>query len=213
MAILPIHLLGSPVLREHATDVTDFDDALRAFVADMFETMDLAMGVGLAANQVGRATRVAVIDADDHRFVMINPTVTNATGSASADEGCLSIPEAFAEVTRPERIALSAFDEHGAPFSLELDGLAKATAPPHPRKRSSSVPTWTAKSPTCEFPERADIPVISPRPIRPKSSGIATRCTSTRSRRMAAWTPSTCLDHARCRGVGAGRHLAIPGWS
>jgi peptide deformylase len=124
MAVLPIHLLGSPVLREHAAEVTVFDDALRAFVADMFETMDIAMGVGLAANQVGRATRVAVIDADDHRFAMINPTVTNATGSASADEGCLSIPEAFAEVTRPERITLHAFDEHGAPFTLELDGLA-----------------------------------------------------------------------------------------
>lgn len=124
MAVLPIHLLGSPVLREPATEVAVFDDALRQFVADMFETMDVAMGVGLAANQVGRATRVAVIDADEHRFVMINPVITASSGSEAADEGCLSIPEAYAEVTRPERVTLQAFDEHGAQFTLELDGLA-----------------------------------------------------------------------------------------
>ncbi len=124
MAILPIHLLGSSVLRESATEVSAFDDALRAFVADMFDTMDVAMGVGLAANQVGRAVRAAVIDADDHRFVMVNPRVVAHSGSAGAEEGCLSIPEAFAEVTRPERITLEAHDEHGAPFRLELEGLA-----------------------------------------------------------------------------------------
>lgn len=123
MAILPIHLLGSPVLRESAAEITDFDDALRAFVADMFDTMDVAMGVGLAANQVGRAIRVAVIDADEHRFAMVNPRVVEHAGSAVAEEGCLSIPEAFAEVTRPERITLEAHDEHGAPFRLELEGL------------------------------------------------------------------------------------------
>ncbi|MDX2208131.1 MAG: peptide deformylase [Gemmatimonadales bacterium] len=124
MAILPIHLLGSPVLREPAAAVAEFDDSLRAFVADLYDTMDVAMGVGLAANQVGRAVRVAVIDADDHRFAMVNPQVVAKSGSAAAEEGCLSIPDAFAEVTRPERITLEAHDEHGAPFRLELEGLA-----------------------------------------------------------------------------------------
>lgn len=123
MAVVPIHLLGSAVLRQPAAPVTAFDDDLRAFVADLYETMDAAMGVGLAANQVGRAVRVAVIDADDHRFAMVNPRLVASAGSASAEEGCLSIPDAFAEVTRPERVTLEAEDEHGTTFRLELEGL------------------------------------------------------------------------------------------
>ena len=124
MAILPIHILGSAVLREEAAPVTEFDDELRTLVADMFETMDTALGVGLAANQIGVARRVAVIDADDHRFVMINPRIIdNSKASASADEGCLSIPDLYAEVTRAEQVVLEAEDEHGATFRLELSGL------------------------------------------------------------------------------------------
>lgn len=124
MAILPIHLLGSAVLRETAQPVEAFDDELRQFIADLYETMDTALGVGLAANQVGVARRVAVIDADDQRFAMINPRVVESGGATtSAEEGCLSIPDAFAEVSRPERIVLEAQDEHGKPFRLELGGL------------------------------------------------------------------------------------------
>jgi peptide deformylase len=125
MAILPIHLLGSGVLREPAEAVERFDDQLRAFIADLYETMDTALGVGLAANQVGSRHRVAVIDADDRRFAMVNPRVVESGSSTVAgEEGCLSIPDAFAEVTRPERIVLEAQDENGAPFRLELAGLA-----------------------------------------------------------------------------------------
>jgi peptide deformylase len=123
MAILPIHQLGQPVLREVATPIATVDAALRTLIADMFETMDAALGVGLAANQVGVAERVAVIDADEHRFAMINPVVLESSGSASADEGCLSIPDLHGDVTRPERIVLEAMDQHGATFRLELDGL------------------------------------------------------------------------------------------
>ena len=89
MSLLPLHLLGSPVLRQHAGEVAAFDDGLRAFIADMFETMDAAEGVGLAANQVGVARRVAVVDADGHRFVMVNPRIVESEGKASAEEGCL----------------------------------------------------------------------------------------------------------------------------
>jgi peptide deformylase len=123
MAILPVHYLGQSVLRERAAEITTIDDAVRTLVADLFETMDAALGVGLAANQVGVARRVAVIDTEDHRFAMINPHIVAATGSHSADEGCLSIPDLFAEVTRPERITLEATNEQGEPFSLQLDGL------------------------------------------------------------------------------------------
>ncbi len=124
MAILPIHLYGSGVLREPATPIDAFDDELRAFVADLYETMDIALGVGLAANQVGSTQRVAVIDADDQRFAMVNPRVVEASSArAGAEEGCLSIPDLYGEVTRPERIVLEAHDEHGKPFRLELEGL------------------------------------------------------------------------------------------
>ncbi len=123
MALLDLHLLGSPVLRQRSAEVTAFDDALRRFVADMFETMDAAKGVGLAANQVGVATRVAVIGADGQRFAMVNPRLVATEGKATGEEGCLSIPDVFGDVTRPEKVTLEAEDEHGTTFRLEASGL------------------------------------------------------------------------------------------
>jgi peptide deformylase len=123
MAVLDIHLLGSPVLRERATEITVVDDALRAFIDDMFETMNIACGVGLAANQVGSTQRVAIIDAEGQTFTMINPRIVESSGKESKEEGCLSIPDVFAEVSRPERIVLEALNEHGEPFRLEASGL------------------------------------------------------------------------------------------
>ena len=73
MSLLPLHLLGSPVLRQHSAEVKTVDDEVRRLVDDMFETMDAAQGIGLAANQVGVARRVAVVDADGDRFAMIDP--------------------------------------------------------------------------------------------------------------------------------------------
>ncbi len=124
MPLLPLHLLGSPVLRQRSDEVTAVDDDVRALVASMFETMDAAKGVGLAANQIGVARRVAVIDADGHRIAMINPRVVSAEGRATAEEGCLSIPEVYADVTRPERVVLEALDAEGKPYRLEADALA-----------------------------------------------------------------------------------------
>jgi peptide deformylase len=123
VALLPLHLLGSPVLRQRSDEVAQVDDETRRLVADMFETMDAAQGVGLAANQIGVARRVAVIDADGRRFAMINPVVVEAAGRATAEEGCLSIPDVFADVTRPERVVLEATDEQGQPYRLEAAGL------------------------------------------------------------------------------------------
>jgi peptide deformylase len=125
MAILPIHVLGSDVLREQAAPVGEFDEELRALVASMFETMDTALGVGLAANQVGVARRIAVLDAEGQRFAMINPVIVErGSAKSSAEEGCLSIPDAYGEVSRPDAVTLEAHDEHGASFRLELTGLA-----------------------------------------------------------------------------------------
>ena len=123
MPALPIHLLGSPVLREASAPVAEVTDEVRRLVDDMFETMDAAEGVGLAANQVGRALRVAVVDAEGERFAMINPTILEASGKTSEEEGCLSIPDVYAEVTRPERIVLEAIGRDGLPYRMEASGL------------------------------------------------------------------------------------------
>ena len=130
MSVLPLHLLGSPVLRQHSAEVRTVDDDVRQLVENMFETMDAARGVGLAANQVGVARRVAVVDADGDRFVMIDPTIVEAEGRATAEEGCLSIPEIYGDITRPERVVLEALDEHGNRYRKEAVGL-KARAIQH----------------------------------------------------------------------------------
>jgi len=118
-----MHLLGSPILRQRSDEVTAVDDEVRAFIADLFETMDAAQGVGLAANQVGVGRRVAVVDADEHRIAMVNPVIISSEGRATAEEGCLSIPDIFADVTRAERVVLEALDAEGKPYHLEAGGL------------------------------------------------------------------------------------------
>jgi len=130
MSLLSLHLLGSPVLRQHSAEVKTVDEAIRRLVADLFETMDAARGVGLAANQVGVARRVAVVDADGDRFVMIDPTIVETEGSSTAEEGCLSIPEIYGDVTRPERVVIEALDQEGTRYRKEATGL-KARAIQH----------------------------------------------------------------------------------
>jgi peptide deformylase len=123
MSLLPLHLLGSPALRQRSAELAAVDDDVRRLIDDMFETMEAARGVGLAANQVGVARRVAVIDADGTRFAMVNPVIVEAEGRATVEEGCLSIPEVFGDVTRPERVVLEALDRDGQPFRLAAEGL------------------------------------------------------------------------------------------
>jgi len=130
MSLLSLHLLGSPALRQHSAEVKTVDDEIRRLVADLFETMDAALGVGLAANQVGVARRVAVVDADDDRFVMIDPTIVETEGSTTAEEGCLSIPDIYGDVTRPERVVVEALDQDGVRYRKEATGL-KARAIQH----------------------------------------------------------------------------------
>jgi peptide deformylase len=124
MSLLPLHLLGSPVLRERSAEVSAIDDEVRQFVDDLFETMHAAKGVGLAANQVGVARRVAVVETEDEKLVLINPVILEAEGRDTAEEGCLSIPKVYADVTRPEKIVLEATDREGNRYTKTLDGLA-----------------------------------------------------------------------------------------
>jgi peptide deformylase len=130
MSLLPLHLLGSPVLRQHSAEVKTVDPEARQLVDDLFETMDASRGVGLAANQVGVARRIAVVDADGDRFAMINPVIVETEGRSIAEEGCLSIPDIYGEVTRPERVVIEALDPLGNPFRKEATGL-KARAIQH----------------------------------------------------------------------------------
>jgi peptide deformylase len=130
MSLMNLHLLGSPVLRQHSAAVQTVDDDVRRLIADMFETMDAAKGIGLAANQVGVARRVAVVDVDDDRFIMVNPRILETEGRASAEEGCLSIPDIYADVTRPDRVVIEALDAEGNSYRKEATGL-KARAIQH----------------------------------------------------------------------------------
>jgi peptide deformylase len=123
MSLLSLYLLGQPVLRQRSAEVEAVDDEVRRLIDDMFETMDAAKGVGLAANQVGVARRIAVIDAEGQRFAMVNPVINAAEGRSVAEEGCLSIPDIYGDVTRPERVLLDALDRDGRPFRLEAEGL------------------------------------------------------------------------------------------
>jgi peptide deformylase len=120
MSLMNLHLLGSPVLRQHSAAVQTVDDDVRRLIADMFETMDAAKGIGLAANQVGVARRVAVVDVDDDRFIMVNPRILETEGRASAEEGCLSIPDIYADVTRPDRVVIEALDAEGNSYRKEV---------------------------------------------------------------------------------------------
>jgi peptide deformylase len=127
-------LLGSPLLRQQAAPVARVDDEVRRLVDDLFETMRAARGVGLAANQVGVARRVAVVDVGDEDpppLVLINPVIVErGPDSEVAEEGCLSIPEIFGDVKRPERVVVEALDRDGKPFRAAVAGY-KARAVQH----------------------------------------------------------------------------------
>jgi len=123
MATLDLHLLGSPVLRQRSEEISAVDADVRRLIDDLFETMDAAKGVGLAANQVGVARRVAVVGVEETRIAMVNPVLLSAEGRERAEEGCLSIPEAYGEVARPHRVVLEAAGRDGVLYRLEAEGL------------------------------------------------------------------------------------------
>ena len=126
MSVRKLHLLGSPVLRQRAEPVGGVDDAVRQLIDDLFETMYAARGVGLAANQVGVAQRVAVVDTggdNPEPLVLVNPTIVErGPATETAEEGCLSIPEIFGDVERAVSITVAATDKTGTPFRLETSG-------------------------------------------------------------------------------------------
>ncbi len=123
---LDICLYPDPVLREQCLEVDRFDSELAAFLDDMALTMYRANGVGLAAPQVGVTRRVTVVDCSDEGneiIELINPLIIAAEGKVSSEEGCLSIPDYRAAVSRNEWIKVEALDRTGKPFQLEAEGL------------------------------------------------------------------------------------------
>jgi peptide deformylase len=123
VSLLEIHVLGSPVLRTETNPVTAITDDLRRLVDDMFETMRAAQGIGLAAPQVGRLERVAVVDVDNDPIVLINPEIIGESGSERAEEGCLSIPDIYGDVDRAARVTIRATDLEGKSFEREASEL------------------------------------------------------------------------------------------
>lgn len=124
MSILDIRVLGDPVLREETKPVEEITEELRALAKSMFETMDLARGIGLAAPQVGRTERMAVIGVDQQRFVIINPEIIEADSKTTkAEEGCLSIPDVYGDVERPARVRVRALDLDGKAFEVDAPDL------------------------------------------------------------------------------------------
>ncbi len=124
MALRPIHLFSSPVLRQHSDEVEDVDDEVRTLVQDLFDTMHAAEGIGLAANQVGLARRVAVVHAgEDSPVVLINPVIVEREGKAKDEEGCLSIPDIFGDVVRATRIVVETTSLDGERTRHEVTDL------------------------------------------------------------------------------------------
>ena len=141
--ILKVVKFGEPVLRKEGAKIESVTPRIKTLIADMFETMYANKGVGLAAQQVGEAVQLTVIDvrgvtdrpstlevngqpADVHDFmplVLINPELQPVGEKVTGPEGCLSFPEIYAEVTRSASVDVKALDKHGKPIEFRCGGL------------------------------------------------------------------------------------------
>lgn len=134
MALLPIYETPDPILREISTPVETIDDALQTLIDDMFDTMYAAPGIGLAAIQVGEPKRLLVIDLQEPEEeggepirdprVFINPEILETSETTQPyQEGCLSVPDQYAEVLRPDRVRARWLDREGKVQEEWIDGL------------------------------------------------------------------------------------------
>ncbi|MEX2182176.1 MAG: peptide deformylase [Gemmatimonadaceae bacterium] len=123
MAVLPITVLGTPILRQATTPVATVNDNLRALADDMVETMRAASGLGLAAPQVGRHERLCVVEVDGAAFTLFNPEIIAREGKIRWEEGCLSIPEVFGWVERSAWVKVRALNREGQTIEVEGSDL------------------------------------------------------------------------------------------
>ena len=129
MAILPIIWAPDPRLKTISTPVETVDDGVRALMEDMLATMYDEPGIGLSAIQIGVPKRVVVVDVaregeEPRPMRFVNPEIVWESDTVVGwEEGCLSLPDHYAEVERPEAVRMRYLDEHGAPGELEADGI------------------------------------------------------------------------------------------
>jgi peptide deformylase len=123
VTLLDIWVLDAPILRQDTTVVTEITDAHRRLIDDMFDTMYAARGIGLAATQVGRLERICVVDVDKARYTLVNPEIVASDGEQTGEEGCLSIPEIYGDVTRAQHVVVRALDRDGKPIEIDATEL------------------------------------------------------------------------------------------
>src|SRR5947208_9608022 len=146
--ILPVVKYGTPVLRQRGARIETITPAIKKLIADMLETMYAYKGIGLAAQQVGVPVQLTVIDvrgvtdrpssleikgspveiASLMPLVLINPEITPVGQSVAGAEGCLSFPEIFADITRPDVVDVKALDAEGKPIEFRCGGLLASAA-------------------------------------------------------------------------------------
>ena len=124
MAIRKIHEVGDPCLTKVCRPVTEFTDRLHELLDDMADTLEEAGGVGLAAPQVGILRRVCIVEDEQGEIIeLINPEIIKTEGEQTGLEGCLSVPDEYGIVARPDYVKVRAQDRHGEWFEVEGHGL------------------------------------------------------------------------------------------
>ena len=119
----PVRLFGDPVLKQRAREVEDFDGSLAALVEAMYETMYEAVGVGLAAPQIGVQRRIFTYDVGEGPHAVVNPEIVDASGEWVFNEGCLSVPGLHFEITRPKLVTLRGLAVDGSKIEIEADEM------------------------------------------------------------------------------------------
>lgn len=119
MALRNIITEGDERLRKNCRPVTDFNERLATLLDDLYETMSQANGVGIAAPQVGILRRAVIVDIGEGKHEFVNPEITEREGDQYGSEGCLSVPDEWGMVHRPQRVVVKAQDREGKPFTLE----------------------------------------------------------------------------------------------
>ncbi|MDR3353469.1 MAG: peptide deformylase [Synergistaceae bacterium] len=123
MAVREVLVYPNQALRAGAEAVTSFDGRLKKLISDMWETMYFSKGVGLAAPQIGVPLKVVVIDWEENKYLLINPVILEQDGEERLEEGCLSFPGIYEEVTRPNKVRVTWQDENGASRDEVMEGF------------------------------------------------------------------------------------------
>jgi len=122
-----IRIYPDPVLTVKAKKVEAFDDELREIIDSMKLTMQISGGVGLAAPQIGISKSIAIIERNEQQYILINPELIEFSGNITSEEGCLSFPGIFAQVTRPNSVKIKTRDLNGEEKFFEVEGyIARA---------------------------------------------------------------------------------------